>query len=83
MRCLPWREVSGLVRTYSPRASPKASESLLQVELLSKPLGVARQETKLAQVADVHDIYAILTIRKLDYGPAQQSNLAVSSIMIL
>jgi hypothetical protein len=53
-------------------------QSLLQIELLSKPLGIARQETKLAQVADVHDVYAVLTISKLDYGPAQQSRLAVS-----
>ncbi len=58
-------------------------QSLLQVELLSKPLGVARQETKLAQVADVHDIYAVLTVSKLDYGPAQQSRPAGSSIMAL
>ena len=58
-------------------------QSLLQVELLSKPVGVARQETELSQVADIHDIYAVLTVRKLDYGPAQQSKVVVSSITCL
>ena len=46
-------------------------------------MGVARQETKFAQVADIHDVYAVLTISKLDYGPAQQSRAAKSFITAL
>ena len=45
-------------------------QRLLQIELLRKPLGIARQEAKLSKVAHVHDVNAVLPVGKLDYRPA-------------
>ena len=57
---------------FLPLPESRGLQGLLKVELLSKPLSIARQEAKFTQVADIHDINAVLAVCKLNNGPACQ-----------